>query len=33
MMGPEEMQDVLDRFGESPETEELIPKFLELVFS
>ena len=32
MMSPEELQVVLDRFGESPETEDLIPKFLELVF-
>ena len=33
MMSPEEMQVVLDRFGDSPETEDLIPEFLELVFS
>ena len=33
MMGPAEMERVLARFGDSPETEDLIPKFLELVFS
>ena len=33
MMSPEELQVVLDRFGESPETEDLIPSFLELVFN
>lgn len=32
MMNPEELQVTLDRFGESPETEDLVPRFLELVF-
>ena len=32
MLSPEELQKTLARFGDSPETETLIPKFLELVF-
>ena len=32
-LSPVEMQQALDRFSDSPETAELIPRFLELVFS
>ena len=32
-LGPAEMQSALDRFGDSPETVELIPRFLELVLA
>ena len=32
MLCKEEMQEALDRFGDSPETVELIPRFLKLVF-
>ena len=30
-MTPAERQETLDRFGESPEANELIPRFLKLV--
>jgi hypothetical protein len=29
---PEELQAVLDRFAESPEADQLIPRFLKTVF-
>ena len=32
IMGPEELQETLDRFDESPETGGLIPQFLKTVF-
>jgi GMP synthase (glutamine-hydrolysing) len=32
MLGPEELQATLDRFGDSPETDLLIARFLKIVF-